>query len=171
MGSLVRVQLSPPLGSLCKSIVSAFLSPRHHRRGFAFFRAHLGDVNNSSRRTVHTAVWLSCRKIGVDCLMESRKRASPKCCSGDALNLINSRFSRSSIARQIRILSSDWYQLNIAALSSWFELYPRIHIMTFSYGAPFRRSSSFQTVLIQQKINDIDPEDSFLICPAFSVRF
>ncbi len=33
------------------------------------------------------------------------------------------------------------------------------------------RVLSFQTVLIQQEIDNIDPEDSFLICPAFSVRF
>jgi len=38
MGSLVRVQLSPPLGSPCRSRASTFLSPRHHRRGVHFFQ-------------------------------------------------------------------------------------------------------------------------------------
>ena len=32
---------------------------------------HFGDVNSSGRHSVHTVVWLSCRKIGVALLVES----------------------------------------------------------------------------------------------------
>ena len=55
--------------------------------GFTFFKVHLGEVNSSGHHSVHTVVWLSCRKIGVALLVESGKKASPKRCSGDALNL------------------------------------------------------------------------------------
>ena len=71
MGSLVRVQLSPPLGSPCRSRTSTFLSPGITAEGFTFFRVHFGDVNSSGRHSVHTVVWLSCRKIGVALLVES----------------------------------------------------------------------------------------------------
>ena len=97
---LVRVQLSPPLGSPCRSRASTFFALRHHRRGFSFFKVHLGDVNSSGHHSVHTVVWLSCRKIGVALLVESGKKASPKRCSGDALNLNYFRFSCSSRDRQ-----------------------------------------------------------------------
>jgi hypothetical protein len=56
-------------------------------------------VNGSSRHFVHTVVWLSCRKIGVALLVESGKKASPKRCSGDALNLNNFRVIGASIRR------------------------------------------------------------------------
>ena len=68
--------------------------------GFTFFKVHLGDVNSSGHHSVHTVVWLSCRKIGVALLVESGKKASPKRCSGDALNLNYFRFSCSSRDRQ-----------------------------------------------------------------------
>ena len=68
--------------------------------GFTFFRVHFGDVNSSGRHSVHTVVWLSCRKIGVALLVESGKKASQKRCSGDALNLNYFRFSCSSRDRQ-----------------------------------------------------------------------
>ena len=88
MGSLVRVQLSPPLGSPCRSRASTFLPLGITAEGCTFFRVHLGDVNSSGHHSVHTVVWLSCRKIGVARLVESlRRRASPMRCSGDALNL------------------------------------------------------------------------------------
>ena len=61
--------------------------------GFTFFKVHLGDVNSSGHHSVHTVVWLSCRKIGVALLVESGKKASPKRCSGDALNLNNFRIT------------------------------------------------------------------------------
>ena len=48
-----------------------FLSPGITAEGFTFFRVHLGDVNGSGRHSVHTVVWLSCRKIGVASLVES----------------------------------------------------------------------------------------------------
>ena len=70
MGSLVRVQLSPPQRSPCKSRAVIFLSPGTTAEGFAFFRVHFGDVNGSSRHFVHTVVWLSCLKIGVARLVE-----------------------------------------------------------------------------------------------------
>ena len=38
--------------------------------GFTFFKVHLGDVNSSGHHSVHTVVWLSCRKIGVARLVE-----------------------------------------------------------------------------------------------------
>ena len=38
MGSLVRVQLSPPLASPCRSRASTFFALRHHRRGVYFFQ-------------------------------------------------------------------------------------------------------------------------------------
>ena len=40
--------------------------------GFTFFRVHFGDVNGSNRHSVHTVVWLSCRKIGVARLVEMK---------------------------------------------------------------------------------------------------
>ena len=40
--------------------------------GFTFFRVHFGDVNSSNRHSVHTVVWLSCRKIGVARLVEMK---------------------------------------------------------------------------------------------------
>ena len=67
--------------------------------GFTFFRVHFGDVNSSGHHSVHTVVWLSCRKIGEALLVESGKKASPKRCSGDALNLNYFRFSCSSGVR------------------------------------------------------------------------
>jgi hypothetical protein len=42
--------------------------------GFTFFKVHLGDVNSSGHHSVHTVVWLSCRKIGVARLVESWKK-------------------------------------------------------------------------------------------------
>jgi len=46
-----------------------------------------------------------------------------------AVSPVNFQFSGPSAARLIRILASDGYQLNIAALSSWLKLYPRIHMI------------------------------------------
>ena len=77
-----------------------FLSPGITAEGFTFFRVHFGDVNGSSRHFVHTVVWLSCRKIGVALLVESGKKASPKRCSGDALNLNNFRVIGSPVILQ-----------------------------------------------------------------------
>ena len=68
--------------------------------GFTFFKVHLGDVNSSGHHSVHTVVWLSCRKIGVALLVESGKKASPKRCSGDALNLNNFRVIGSPVILQ-----------------------------------------------------------------------
>ena len=48
-----------------------FYPPGITAEGFTFFRVHFGDVNSSGRHSVHTVVWLSCRKIGVALLVES----------------------------------------------------------------------------------------------------
>ena len=49
-----------------------FLSPGTTADGFIFFRVHLGDVDGSCHHSVHTVVWLSCRKIGVARLVEMK---------------------------------------------------------------------------------------------------
>ena len=48
-----------------------FYPPGITAEGCTFFRVHLVDVNGSGRHSVHTVVWLSCRKIGVALLVES----------------------------------------------------------------------------------------------------
>ena len=70
-----------------------FYPPSITAEGCTFFRVHLGDVNSSGRHSVHTVVWLSCRKIGVALLVELaglvakiKNRASLMRRSGDALN-------------------------------------------------------------------------------------
>ncbi len=50
----------------------SFLSLGLTAVGCTFFRVYLCDVNGSGRHSVHTVVWLSCRKIGVARLMELR---------------------------------------------------------------------------------------------------
>ena len=100
MGSLVRVQLSPPLGSPCRSRASTFFALRHHRRRVYFFqgspwrREQLGPPFRSHGRLAQ----LPENRGGF--VVESGKKASPKRCSGDALNLNYFRFSCSSRDRQ-----------------------------------------------------------------------
>ena len=97
---LVRVQLSPPLGSPCRSRASTFFALRHHRRGVYFFqgspwrREQLGPPFRSHGRLAQLPENRGGFVGGI------RKKASPKRCSCDALNLNYFRFSCSSRDRQ-----------------------------------------------------------------------
>ena len=88
------------LEALVDQVLPLFLPFGITAEGFTFFKVHLGDVNSSGHHSVHTVVWLSCRKIGVALLVESGKKASPKRCSGDALNLNNFRVIGSPVILQ-----------------------------------------------------------------------
>ena len=96
-----------------------FLSPGITAEGFTFFRVHFGDVNSSGRHSVHTVVWLSCRKIGVALLVESGKKASPKRCSGDALNLNNSPYCQAEIVDLQQLFSPQALGISTDKLRLW----------------------------------------------------
>ena len=65
-GSLVRVQLSPPLRSPCRSRASLFCaSPRGVLRRYEQLGEHELFIVSG---------WLSCRNVGLAWLVESRKR-------------------------------------------------------------------------------------------------
>ncbi len=116
-----------------------FFVPRHHCRWVHFFRVHLGDVDGSCHHSVHTVVWLSCRKIGVARLVESLlRRASQMRCSGDALNLKLPCF------RVIVLLSytptshcrKDHPQPRIPHLQTRIPLFPVLLPMPHFHGRP-----------------------------------